>query len=64
MKIMCLSCGHTLDMFDAYDDYQGRVKCYVCGALMTIHTEAGQVKSAAAVEEHARGAKQMRQGIS
>ena len=45
MKLNCLSCGHTLDLHDAYDDYQGQVKCFICGALLDVLTHDGQVKS-------------------
>ncbi|MFW6114258.1 MAG: hypothetical protein ACOC7K_00790 [bacterium] len=44
MKLNCLSCGHTLDMRDSYDDYEGQVKCFICGGLMAIRTEDGQIK--------------------
>jgi hypothetical protein len=44
MKLNCLSCGHSLDLHDDYNDYEGLVKCYVCGALLTIHTEDGRIK--------------------
>ena len=45
MKINCLSCGHTVDLRDSYDDYQGQMKCYTCGGLLAIRTEGGDVKS-------------------
>ncbi len=44
MKLNCLSCGHSVDLRDGYDDYDGQVKCFVCGALLTIRTEDGQIK--------------------
>ena len=44
MKLNCLSCGHALDLRDNYDDYDGRVKCWVCGAQLAIRTQNGQVK--------------------
>lgn len=44
MILNCLSCGHTLDLRDAYDDYDGQVKCFTCGALLAIRTREGQVK--------------------
>ena len=47
MRVNCLSCGHTLDLGDAYDQYRGQVRCYVCGALLSINTEDGRMKSAA-----------------
>ena len=46
MQINCLSCGHTLDLHDAYDDYQGPVRCYICGEMMIIHTQNGHVTAA------------------
>ena len=45
MKVNCLSCGHSLDLGDAYDDYSGQVRCYVCGRLLVLRTEEGSVKS-------------------
>ena len=45
MKINCLSCGHTVGLDDAYDDYQGQVKCYACSAMLEIKTEEGNVKA-------------------
>lgn len=45
MKIICLSCGHKVDLGDAYDDYAGPVKCVACLALLDIKTEAGGLKS-------------------
>ena len=45
MKLNCLSCGHSVDLHRDYDDYEGQVKCFVCGALLTIHTEDGHIKS-------------------
>lgn len=45
MKVNCLSCGHALDLRDAYDDYEGQVKCFICASLLTIRTEEGCVKS-------------------
>ena len=45
MKINCLSCGHKVDIGDAYDDYEGQIKCYVCGAILEIKTEEANLKS-------------------
>jgi DNA-directed RNA polymerase subunit N (RpoN/RPB10) len=44
MKLICLSCGHAVDLRDAYDDYDGQVKCFACGALLAIRTREGQIK--------------------
>ncbi len=51
MKIICLSCGHKVDLGDAYDDYAGQVKCVACGALLEIKTETGSLRSVALVRE-------------
>lgn len=45
MKINCVSCGHNMALDDAYDNFQGMVKCYVCGGLLEVKTEEGKVKS-------------------
>ena len=45
MKINCLSCGHKVDLDDAYDDYEGAVKCFACGAILNIKTQEGRLKS-------------------
>ncbi len=45
MKINCLSCGHKVDLGDAYGDYAGQVKCLVCGVRLEIKTEESNVKS-------------------
>lgn len=49
MKIICVSCGHKVDLGDAYDDYVGLVKCFACGAVLEIRTEAGSLKGVAVV---------------
>ena len=45
MKVNCLNCGHTFDLDDAYDDYEGQVKCWICGAILEIKAEDGCLKA-------------------
>lgn len=45
MRINCLNCGHKFDLGDAYDDYEGLVKCGTCATLLDIRTEEGSVKA-------------------
>ncbi len=45
MKINCLSCGHKVEVDDAYDDYAGQIKCYACQAIMEIASADGRLKS-------------------
>ena len=45
MKINCLSCGHKVDLADAYEEYEGQVKCFACSAILEIKTEQGNLKA-------------------
>ena len=45
MRINCLACGHKVDLDDAYDDYEGPVKCFACRAVLEIRTEQGSIKA-------------------
>lgn len=45
MKVNCITCGHSLNLDDAYDDFDGLVRCYVCSGLFELKTADGKVKS-------------------
>lgn len=45
MKINCLSCGFGVNLDEAYEEYEGQVKCYVCGKLLEVKTMDGRLKS-------------------
>jgi hypothetical protein len=45
MKINCLCCGHKVDLGDAYDDYEGEVKCFACSAILEIKAEEGNLRA-------------------
>jgi hypothetical protein len=55
MKVNCLSCGHSVDLRGDYDDYNGQVRCFVCGALLTIRTEDGRIRNVALSPRAAAG---------
>jgi hypothetical protein len=44
MKVNCLGCGYKVDLADAYDDYEGPIKCFACGAIMEIATQEGSIR--------------------
>jgi len=44
MKINCVSCGHKIELDNAYSDYEGRIRCFACGALLEIKTEEGGIR--------------------
>lgn len=51
MKVNCISCGHNLDLDDAYNDFEGMFRCYVCGALLEVKTSNGKIKSVHSAEK-------------
>ena len=51
MMINCLGCGYKVDLADAYNDYVGQIKCFACGAIMEIATQAGSIRAVRALEE-------------
>ncbi len=55
MRINCLACGHKVELDDAYDDFEGLVKC-LCGTMLEIRTEEGKLKAIKMVEPLARAA--------
>jgi predicted RNA-binding Zn-ribbon protein involved in translation (DUF1610 family) len=44
MRINCLACGHKVELDEAYDDFEGPVKC-LCGAMLDLRTEEGKLKA-------------------
>jgi len=45
MKINCLSCGHNVELDEAYaDHYEGGIKCFGCGAMLEILTDQGALR--------------------
>ena len=45
MKINCILCGHSFDLTDTYDDYEGEVKCWICGGALDIKIHESKLKS-------------------
>jgi len=45
MRVNCLSCGHKVDLDEAYDDYSGPVKCLACGAILDIEAQEGMLRT-------------------
>jgi len=55
MRINCLSCGHKVELDDAYDDFEGLVKC-LCGTMLEIRTDEGKLKAIKMAEPLTRAA--------
>jgi DNA-directed RNA polymerase subunit N (RpoN/RPB10) len=45
VKINCLGCGFKVDLANSYDDYEGQIKCFACGAIMEIVTQEGTLRA-------------------
>jgi DNA-directed RNA polymerase subunit RPC12/RpoP len=45
MKINCLSCGHNIELDDAYGDYEGEIRCWTCSTKLALKTEHESIKS-------------------
>ena len=45
MRVICLTCGHKIEVDESYCNYEGQIKCGVCGSLLQIKVEEGQIKS-------------------
>jgi hypothetical protein len=45
IKLNCLACGHTLDLSDAYEDYDGEIRCWGCHTSLLVSLHEGKLKS-------------------
>jgi hypothetical protein len=45
MKLNCVSCGHSVNLDDAYGEYSGDIKCLVCGSMLQVVIEHEYIKS-------------------
>ena len=45
MRVICLSCGHKIEVDSAYEDYEGQIKCIICGVLLEIKAQGGKLSS-------------------
>jgi hypothetical protein len=45
IKLNCISCGHLMELGDAYEDYQGEVRCWGCQALVDVTLHDGKLQT-------------------
>lgn len=46
MKVNCTSCGYEVNLdLTGFEDYNGSVKCFCCGAMMEVKITEGFVYS-------------------
>jgi hypothetical protein len=44
IKLTCLECGHPMELSDAYEDYEGEVRCWGCHAVLEIAMHEGKLR--------------------
>jgi transcription elongation factor Elf1 len=45
MRLNCISCGHSMTLDDAYQDFEGLVKCNICSALLQVKISEAKIKA-------------------
>lgn len=45
IKLNCLSCGHPIELDEAYEDYRGEIRCWGCRAVLEISLNEGKLQS-------------------
>ncbi len=45
IKLSCISCGHTQDLSDAYENYQGQIRCWGCSTALDVSIIEGRLQS-------------------
>jgi hypothetical protein len=45
IKLNCLACGHQMELSEAYEDYQGEVRCWVCRTVLEVALREGKLRS-------------------
>jgi hypothetical protein len=45
IKVNCLSCGHSLTLGDAYEDYEGHFRCGTCKTVLDLKFQGGGLRT-------------------
>jgi ribosomal protein S27E len=45
IKLNCISCGHVQELSDAYENYQGQIRCWGCSATLDVSIIEGKLQS-------------------
>ena len=44
IKVNCLACGHPMELSDAYENYEGEVRCWGCRAMIEVTLHEGSLQ--------------------
>lgn len=47
IKIICVGCGFPVTLDDAYEEYDGAVRCWGCHSLLQVTISDGKLKAMA-----------------
>jgi len=45
IKLNCLSCGHVQELSEAYESYQGQIRCWGCNTSLDVSILDGKLQS-------------------
>jgi hypothetical protein len=45
VKLICPACGHPIELNEAYEDYQGEVRCWGCRAVLEVKLRGVQLQT-------------------
>jgi hypothetical protein len=43
IKLNCLGCGFPMDLGEAYEDYQGEIRCWGCHTVLEVTMREGKL---------------------
>jgi DNA-directed RNA polymerase subunit N (RpoN/RPB10) len=45
IRIRCVGCGHLIQLDEAYQSYEGQLRCWTCGRLMEVTIREGRLNA-------------------
>ena len=45
IKLNCLACGYSMTLGEAYEDYEGDIRCWGCRVVLEVALSEGRLRS-------------------
>lgn len=45
IKLNCISCGHVQELSEAYENYQGQIRCWGCNTTLDVSLLDGKLQA-------------------
>ena len=58
IKLNCLACGHAMELGEAYEDYDGEVRCWGCQTVLQVALTEGKLRSMRRIADGPSGERQ------